>query len=399
MKIVVAGPPHSGKSVFLGGLCENLPRSSRYLFRACPDGEGSWTWRGNGAEKHRRKGSFSQEIVDWYCQSLASCSLAPIVLVDIGGRTSSENARIVSEGGITHGIILAGDRNAVPEWEAFLAQLGVEVVAVLDSDYQGAADSIQQTVPRLEGVVHHLERGEVSVNDRPAIVAVAELILSLAGPELGRNERKEGRMLLNGNVISIPALAAALGKNAVERTLPNGKVVQQLCWEGVDLASVAGLLHNQSATFPEVVDIDGAAPAWLVAALVHEVHPRSARVNSPDGYIAVGCPSPSGDGSGCGWTVSDLPALGERRCVRVEFALDPSVPLAPAALDMIVPPEVGLGTVVVLSGRGPNWLMASLAMAYHGRAAACATFQPGAGATIAWTHVQDIALGLVIAVQ
>lgn len=205
-------------------------------------------------------------------------------------------------------------------------------------------------------------------------------------------------MVLN-NTISIPALATELGKTAVERKLPNGSVVNQLTWEGADLVAIAAKLHNLSATLSEVVDIDGAAPAWLVTALCHEVHPRHARLNSPDGFIAVGCPSPMGDGYGCGWSVTELATLRDRRCVNVEFTLDPSVPLAPAALDEIRPPAVGLGDVVVLSGRGPNWLVASLAMSYHGRSAAVATFQPGTGATVAWTHVADVPLGSLIAVQ
>lgn len=390
LKVVVAGPPHSGKSVFLGGLCENLPRTQRYLFRACPDGEGTWTWKGNGAETHRRKGTFSQEIVDWYCQSLKSCELAPIVLVDIGGRTSDENHRVLVEGGVTHAIILAGDRNAIPEWETFLVGCGIEVIAVLHSDYNGTSDSIQCCEPRLEGVVHHLERGE-NVTDRPAIVAVAEVILSLAAA----SEPQE-RKMLNGNVLSVATLAATLGKVEQEKTLPNGKVVRQLTWEGSDLLKVAELLHNQSATMPEVVDIDGPAPAWLATALCHEVHPRSARLNSPDGFVGVGCQNPKGAGSGCGWAVTELPAIGERKCWKVEFTLDPSTPFKPTDLDTVIPPEVGLGDVVVLSGRGPNWLTASVAMAYHGRSAACATFQPGTGATIAWTHVADVPLGSVI---
>lgn len=210
-------------------------------------------------------------------------------------------------------------------------------------------------------------------------------------------------MFLNENVLSIPALATALGKSPVERTLPNGKVVKQLCWEGSDLVGIAGLIHNTSAAMPAVVNIDGAAPAWLVSALVHEAHPRSCALNSPDGYIAVGCKAPAGTGEGCGWTVSEMPMVisqvGVRRCVKVEFALDPSTPLSPVALDALAPPEVGLSDVVVLSGRGPNWLVASLAMAYHGHVAACACFQPGTGATVAWTHVADVPLGSVIVVE
>ncbi len=203
---------------------------------------------------------------------------------------------------------------------------------------------------------------------------------------------------INESVLSIPALADALGKVAQERTLPNGKVISQLVWEADDLFRIAEQIHNRSAELPESVDIDGPAPAWLVTALVHEVHPRSARLNSPDGFIAVGCNRPSGDGSGCGWSATELEPVGDRKCVKVEFTLDPSTPLSPAQLDEIAPPEVGLGTIVVLSGRGPNWLAASVAMAYHGRAAAVAPWQPGTGATVAWTHVQDVPLGTVLEV-
>lgn len=389
-KFVVAGPPHSGKSVFLQGLCENLPRDSRYLFRACPDGEG--TWLQNHYDRPdvvalRRKGQFTKEMVDWYCQSLAGCAMASIILVDIGGRPSDENSRILTEGKVNYGIILAGDEERVPEWETFLESCGVTVIAVVRSDYTGEADSIQQCSPRLEGSVHFLERGDSTVSTRPAIQAVAELILGLASPS-----QKEEKMA----TIVISALAAELGKVEMERTLPNGKVVKQIVWEGNDLKKIAELLHNKSATLPEIVDIDGAAPAWLVAALVHECHPRSVRLNSPDGYIAVGCKRPAGEGAGCGWSKTEIGTAGDgRHLIKVEFQLDPSVPLAPAALGTITPPEVEMADAIVLSGRGPNWLTASIAMAYHGRAAAVASWQPGTGATVAWTHVQDVPLGYI----
>lgn len=391
IKFVVAGPPHSGKSVFLQGLCENLPRDSRYLFRACPDGEGTWLQNHYDCPDVvalRRKGQFTKEMVDWYCRSLADCTMAPIILVDIGGHPSDENSRILTEGKVNYGIILAGDTEKVSEWEAFLQSCGVEIIAVLHSNYAGTEDFIQQRSPRLEGSIHFLERGDVTVPTRPAIQAVAELILGLASP----SEKKEEKMA----TIVISALAADLGKAEVERTLPNGKVVKQIVWEGNDLKKIAELLHNKSATLPKVVDIDGAAPAWLVAALVHECHPRSVRLNSPDGYIAVGCKRPAGEGTGCGWSKIEIGTAGDgRKLVRVEFQLDPSVPLAPTALGTITPPEVEMADVVIISGRGPNWLVASIALAYHGRAAAVASWQPGTGATVAWTHVQDVSLGHV----
>jgi CRISPR-associated Csx3 family protein len=390
-KIVIAGPPRSGKSVFLGGLCENLPRNLRYLFRACPDGEGTWTYKGSDSQKYRRKGTFSQEIVDWYCQALSQCEMAPIVLVDIGGVPSEENRRILLEGKVGAAIILAGDLQAVPEWKEFLEGCGLEVLEVVHSDYHGHADD--DSAPVMS--VHRLERGE-NVSARPTIVKIAEKIMGLVPQTKGG----ESMNFLQKNVIKISVLVQELGKKSESRALPNGKVVEQVVWEGSDLIKIAELLHNTSATLPQVVDIDGAAPAWLVSALAHECHPKHVRLNSPDGFIPVGCQRPQGDGSGATWTVTELGEAGNgRRLVKVEFELDPSQPLSPAALDDIAPPEVGLGDVAVLSGRGPNWLVASIAMAYHGRAAAVAPFQPGTGATVAWTHVSDVGLGEVIPVQ
>lgn len=201
--------------------------------------------------------------------------------------------------------------------------------------------------------------------------------------------------------LTINSIALALEKTPVERTLPNGKVVNQLVWEGSDLLKVAELLHNHSAEMPEVVDVDGPAPAWLTTALVHEVHPRYVRLNSPDGFIAVGVSSrPTGEGSGpAAFTVTELGTAGNgRRLVKVDFQIDPATPFKAEQLDEVIPPAVGLGDVVVLSGRGPNWLATSIAMAYHGRAAACAMFQPGTGATVAWTHVSDVPLGDIITI-
>jgi len=72
-KVIIGGPARSGKSCFLRGLKGALPRDMHYLFRACPDGEGSWTYRGNGSERYRIKGSFSKENVSWYVRSLQDC--------------------------------------------------------------------------------------------------------------------------------------------------------------------------------------------------------------------------------------------------------------------------------------------------------------------------------------
>lgn len=386
MKIVVCGPPHSGKSVFLGGLCENLPRSQRYLFRACPDGEGTWTYKGNGSEQYRRKGKFSCENVDWYCQSLANCEMAEIILVDIGGIPSEENCRILQEGGVDYAIILAGDLERVPEWEKFLTECRVKVIAVLHSDYKGTEDKTE-TSPM---VVHYLERGDDNVKNRPTIQVTAEMILNLTEIKKKENDMEN---YLNNDVLEIAGIAKALGKEEVERELPNKKVIKQIVWEGSDLVEIAKLLHNNSADMPEVVKINGAAPAWLVSALTHEFHPRCVELNSPDGYIGINGRKARGNGEGIDFTVKNR----EDGWTQVTFALDPSKPLSPAMLDIIAPPKLPMGSKIIISGRGPNWLVASLVMGYHGTTKAVACFQPGTGSTVCLTHSAEVELGSVIA--
>ena len=169
----------------------------------------------------------------------------------------------------------------------------------------------------------------------------------------------------------------------------------QLVWVGSDLVELSQLLHNHSAEYAEHVLIDGPAPAWLVAGLVHELHPRHCSVPSPDGPVPIGCgkPSPVPTGENLDWKVEEGP---QGWTVVTVQQRDPSIPLDPEDLGNWAPPQLPMHSKVILSGRMPNWGMASVAMAYHGNVAAVALFQPGTGATVAWTHTKKVGLGTVI---
>lgn len=221
-------------------------------------------------------------------------------------------------------------------------------------------------------------------------------ILSTSYPQ-NRYTKTKGRGC-KLNTITIEEIARLIGKEPETRTLPNGRVISGLHWKGEDLVSIARVLHNRSQQFGPVVDLDGPAPGWLVTAIVHELHPRAVRVNSPDGFVAIGCQKPSGSGTGPNleFQVTEGP---DGWLVVEARAIDPSVPFSPCDLDAVVPPGVPFGSKVILSGRLPNWMLASLAMAYHGLAKAVACFQPGVGATVAITHSQDVRLGEVIPLE
>ena len=197
MKIVLAGPPRSGKSCLRQGLKEAvraIPGAPYpYVITACPDGEGAWfqeTVEANpelaAACKAAYKAKFTPEFVARISESVANCAL-PLTIVDIGGIPSPENEQICANA--THAILLAGNdpktgeswSNRLQVWREFCNRLGLEVVAEVFSDYNGTED----IVPTLDednvwhGSVHHLERGECTA-DRPTVVALAEILVKMA---------------------------------------------------------------------------------------------------------------------------------------------------------------------------------------------------------------------------
>ena len=188
-KIVLAGPPRSGKSCMREGLKQAIraiPGNTvyPYVITACPDGEGAWfqeTVNHNpelaSACKAAYKAKFTPEFVERIATSVATCSLE-LTLVDIGGIPSVENEQICS--GATHMVVLAGDTSRIPEWREFAKKVGLTVVAEIHSDYHGTEDKVEGVAQDgiLRGSVHRLERGE-TVASRPMIKALAEHLIQL----------------------------------------------------------------------------------------------------------------------------------------------------------------------------------------------------------------------------
>ena len=197
MKIVLGGPPQSGKSCSREGLKQairNIPGAPYpYIITGCPDGEGSWFQETvtNSPERAAQlkaayKANFTPEFVHRVAASVRNCTL-PLTLVDIGGIPSSENHEICATA--THLVILAGDdpktgqpwSERILPWREFAAELGLVVVAEIYSDYHGTQDTVPTQCPDgvWRGSVHHLERGE-ALADRPTIKALGEILVQLA---------------------------------------------------------------------------------------------------------------------------------------------------------------------------------------------------------------------------
>lgn len=187
-KIVLAGPPRSGKSCLREGLkqaIKTIPGAPYpYVITACPDGEGSWFQETMNADpkvaeacKAAYKSKFTREFVNRIADSVRNCSLE-LTLIDIGGIPSIENEQICSSA--THMVILAGNPSRIPEWREFAKKVGLTVIAEIFSDYNGTEDVVAglQSDNILRGNVHHLERGE-NVSERLMIKALAQHLIRL----------------------------------------------------------------------------------------------------------------------------------------------------------------------------------------------------------------------------
>ena len=192
MKVVLAGPPRSGKSCLRQGLKDAVRRIPGapypYVITACPDGEGSWFQETVNADpelaaqcKAAYKAKFTPEFVERVAASVERCTEA-LTLVDIGGIPSAENEAICASA--THAVLLAGDTSRFEEWREFCRKVGLVVVAEIHSDYHGTQDPVVGLGDDgiLRGSVHHLERGEPN-HERPMVQALAEFLVRMASAE------------------------------------------------------------------------------------------------------------------------------------------------------------------------------------------------------------------------
>ena len=196
MKIILAGPPRSGKSCLRHALPKAISHLSEdrhylYVIKGSPDGEGAWfheTCERDDEEaiemRDEYKYPISPEFTQRLAQEVARCD-APLTAVDIGGRVSDENRRICKAA--THAVLIGGSHptrgswnDRLVEWRHFCYDLEITVLAELQSDYYATNDIIHGVGPDgvFRAVVHHMERGE-ELYDRPAVIGLAQHILSL----------------------------------------------------------------------------------------------------------------------------------------------------------------------------------------------------------------------------
>jgi CRISPR-associated protein Csx3 len=103
--------------------------------------------------------------------------------VDIGGIPDTKNEIICTYA--THAILLTGDYNRLIEWRAFCDKLKLRIIAEIYSDYTGEFDHpLERGIDDIyRGSIHHLERGDLSLHERPTIIELAHILVNMVTEE------------------------------------------------------------------------------------------------------------------------------------------------------------------------------------------------------------------------
>ncbi|NMD31540.1 MAG: hypothetical protein GYA80_07470, partial [Chloroflexi bacterium] len=134
--IVLAGPPHSGKSVF-GYLLANQLKElgiQSYLLRAVPDGEGNWFLEGDRqvvlSLRMKHKTGYSRNFVEHMHGVIANRPLP--LIVDIGGLPNHQQIQMLQA--CTHSILLYREIQELLDWRILLEGVGLLPLAEFQSN-------------------------------------------------------------------------------------------------------------------------------------------------------------------------------------------------------------------------------------------------------------------------
>lgn len=373
--VVFGGPPGSGKSVLTERLTKTLSARGveHYLLRATPDGEGNWTQEmrrqdESGEERARalreqakRSWELTPQFAERTARDVARRQLP--LLVDLGGVISPENTLIAAQ--CSHAVLIGRQAADTAAWRAWAEDQGLLVLAELRSDLHGA-QTLDDSGPTLRGTLSGLD-ARLSSAGACFDALVERLVRAMAYEP---DELEQAHFAQAG--VDLPLnLARAIPPLPAHHPQSNP-------WLPEELPALLESLPRGAS-----LGLYGRAPVWLYAALAAFALPQPAEVFDPRR----------------GWTV--LPALGSAPPLPglLTCALEPDGPerqrlrltIERAHLDLdeaagLAPPPLPPGQGLVIDGKIPNWLAASLARHYAGQAAWIALYQPPLhAAVVVWS--------------
>ncbi len=392
-KIIIAGPPHSGKSIGEKFLRSVLPLEDTMRIASQPDGEGDWTQNIYGvndelAQQLRKKGEFSRENVDHWKSQIKN-SDSRFSLIDVGGVVSPENEEICEQANAM--IVISSNPEKTQEWVNLANKTGLNILSVLHSTLD---ESVQEqfTVTKdknweTEGVVIGLDRGKFK--DSQTLRKLASYLLDRVPPQ----NKKE--MIGDYERLVIDSIAKMIDKEPEDILLPGREPIKGLNWKPDELPSVYNALQKMAEQGGNFV-IDGRAPQFLILDVVHALHPNKVAVADSKvegGMVGIGGQNfPNGEGSGpLPWTITHDFEGG----TLVEYSKDQFTIIDNKDLNEVIPPAIEPGKVVFLSGKTSNWASAEIGMSYAHVVPAVYIFQPGTGFICVISHSPEHQLGNV----
>lgn len=337
--VVICGPPHSGKSVFVQQLRRKLlPTGGVAVIEGAPDGEGGWANVSDEAvvDSLRQKGEFTDIFVDWVLQSIEETTM-PLALVDVGGLRSPENERIFDA--CDAYIVLASveKEGELEAWNQFGQENGCEPVALLDSVLHGESqledDGSEDGIVR--GVQAGLERGEKV--DSPVIDAVCRRLKSLADLDQKPGEDQAD---------------VHFGRLADQVGIPEEERGPRLGFRPRHAHAVSALCREELTQ--QVCRIWGPAPGWLVSMLSAQATGGVELWDIRLGYVGLS-ELESGREEVLEWKLEETQEFNF-----LHFSIPMDV-LGVEQLEDVRVPSFDSDKPIVLSGRGPHWLTAAIA--------------------------------------
>ena len=391
VKVVICGPPHSGKSVFIANLVREFPADSYTVIRACPDGEGMWSNNPNQNEVQlvREKGDFSVEFVKEVCNVIDN-QTNPIIIVDVGGRISPENKEIYKH--CDAFVVLSNETFKIDPWVEFgKDDSGLKCIAAIHSMLsQELNENVEEEIEYnnskgyLEGKVLDMSRGSTSNSE--VIQKVASEIISLNRGEKRADQPSiiPEKKVSNFNGILIDNIELATELDVLtEKINVDGTKIQTVNWPSKIVPKVYSKIKEKVKTnLP--VRINGVRPNFMISSIAKSCKMRGIEDvatydTSLNRFVHIN-------------NISKKPGI--RSCDGLDYTLiendeniflDVKVKEKDGGIkkyelldyENAVLPEINEYKNLYISGRIPNWLIASIVCSYNSKN--IYTFQPGNG--------------------
>ena len=353
--ILMAGSPHSGKSVMAHLLSQGLRERGRphFVLRADPAGEGDWFYTGETGQVQAirigHKRGYTAEFVREMCAAITARKVP--LIVDAGGNPTGEEQYALLASCTDYILLYQSDADRAV-WRERLGKMNLRPLAELRTVEEGT-QVVTSSGPVIEGLIDGLQREKEKRRTGLAFAAVLEAVqrrLDIPADELTQAH------------LHAAPYTAIVNEDELATQLNVKRTGGRLEWVGADLAHLPAALPQG-----EALSIYGRGPVWLAAALACQRN-HAALFDLIFGWAKLDQTQPRVDGDGqstlwphpCGAQILQI-SLPISAFLRPQTALYPDLRLASG---------------LILSGKLPRWYFASLARFYARRCAWVAVYVP-----------------------